>query len=173
LRRSEAAHLRSHPCNVDTGMLALQFGKGGTSRSVPLPKQSHGASMRPCETVRALQQEDLKKGDDGVLLPASFEQQATSAAPDLVWPWCCPAHRLTRGAARRAGRRDHGHETAIQRAIKAGIPKRVSPHTRRHTCATHLLQANDAIRQMQQRLGHSDVRTTRIDTHTLTSDLKP
>jgi site-specific recombinase XerD len=178
LRLAEAANLRIHQCNVDTGMLSIPFGKGGTSRTVPLPKTIHGAIMRQFEQVRALHQADLQKGDDGVFLPASFEQKATSAARDLVWQWCVPAHRLTRVAATRDVRRDHVHDTAIQRAIKAaarkaGIPKRVSPHTLRHTCATHLLQAHDDIRQIQQMLGHSDVRTTMIDTHTITSDLKP
>jgi integron integrase len=178
LRLSEAANLRIHQFNVDTGMLAVQFGKGGTSRSVPLPKKSHGAIMRQFETVRALHQEDLKQGYDGVFLPASFAKKAKSAARDLVWQWCFPAHRLTLVEATREVRRYHIHETAIQRAIKAaarqaGIPKRVSPHTLRHTCATHLLQAHDDIRQIQQMLGHSDVRTTMICTHTITSDLKP
>jgi site-specific recombinase XerD len=67
-----------------------------------------------------------------------------------------------------------GSSKAIKAAArKAGIPKRVSPHTLRHTFATHLLQANYDIRQIQQMLGHSDVRTTMIYTHTITSDLKP
>jgi site-specific recombinase XerD len=75
-------------------------------------------------------------------------------------------------------RRYHVHETESQRAIKAaarkaGISKRVSPHTLWHTFATHLLQANYDIRQIQQMLGHSDVRTTMIYTHTIKSDLKP
>ena len=178
LRLSEAANLRIHQFNVDTGMLSIQFGKGGKSRTVPLPKKIHGEIMRQFEKVRALHQEDLKKGYDGVFLPASFEKKAKSAARDLVWQWFFPAHRLTLVAATREVRRYHMHETDIQRAIKAaarkaGIPKRVSPHTLRHTFATHLLQANYDIRQIQQMLGHSDVRTTMIYTHTITSDLKP
>ena len=178
VRRSETATLRIHHVNVDTGMLAVQFGKDGNSRTVPLPHTIQGDIMRPFETVRDLQQEDLKQGDDGVFLPASFAKKATSAARALVWQWVFPAPRLTLVEAMREVRRAHGHASDIQRVIKAaarkaGIPKRVSPHTLRHTCATHRLQAHDAIRQMQQLLGHSDVRTTMLDTHTITSDLTP
>ena len=134
--------------------------------------------MRQFEQVRALHQADLKRGYDGVFLPASFEQKAKSAARELVWQWFFPAQSLTLVEATRELRRSHVHASDIQRAIKAaarkaGIPKRVSPHTLRHTFATHLLQANDDIRQIQQMLGHSDVRTTMIYTHTIISDLKP
>jgi site-specific recombinase XerD len=178
LRPSETANLRIQHFNFDTGMLSVQFGKGGTSRTVPLPNKIHGEIMRQFEKVRELHQADLQKGDDGVFLPASFEKKAKSAARELVWQWFFPAQRLTLVEATREVRRYHVHETDIQRAIKAaarkaGIPKRVSPHTLRHTFATHLLQANYDIRQIQQMLGHSDVRTTMIYTHTIKSDLKP
>jgi site-specific recombinase XerC len=164
--------------DVDTGRLSVPFGKGGNSRTVPLPTKIHGAIRRLFEQVRELHQVDLKQGDDGVFLPASSDQQATSAARALVWQWCFPAQRLTHVEATRDVRRSHMHETAIQRAIKAvarqaGIPKRVYPPTLRHTCATQLLQAHDDIRQIQQMLGHSDVCTPMSDTHTITSDLKP
>jgi site-specific recombinase XerD len=178
VRRSETANRRIQQFNVDTGMLSVQFGKGGTSRTVPWPNTSHGDIMRPFEQVRELHQADMQTGDDGVFLPASFEKTATSAARELVWQGCFLAHRLTRVAATRAVRRSHVHETEIQRAIKAaarkaGIPQRVSPHTLRHTFATHLLQAHDDIRRSQPMRGHRAVRTTMIDTHTITSDLKP
>jgi integrase len=151
LRLSETAHLRIQHFNFDTGMLSIQFGKGGKSRTVPLPHKIRGEIMRQFEKVRELHQEDLKKGYDGVFLPASFDKKAKSAARELIWQWFFPAQRLTLVAATREVRRYHVHETDIQRAIKAaaskaGIPKRVSPHTLRHTFATHLLQANNDIR---------------------------
>jgi integron integrase len=178
LRLSETASLRIQNFNFDTGMLSVQFGKGGKSRTVPLPHKIHGDIMRQCDKVRALHQADLKRGYDGVFLPASFEKKAKSAARELVWQWFFPAQSLTLVEATRELRRSHVHASDIQRAIKAaarkaGIPKRVSPHTLRHTFATHLLQAHYDIRQIQQMLGHSDVRTTMIYTHTIISDLKP
>jgi site-specific recombinase XerD len=177
-RRSETARLRIPNGQVDTGILSVQCGQGGNSRTVPLPHKIQGAIRRQGEQVRARHHADLKRGSDGGFLPASVETQAKSAARALVWPWCVPAQSLTRVEATRERRRSHGHETDIPRAIqaaarKAGLPKRVSPHTRRHTFATHRLQAHDDIRQLQQRLGHSDVRTTMIDTHPIISDLKP
>jgi site-specific recombinase XerC len=84
LRLSETANLRIQHFNFDTAMLSVQFGKGSKSRTVPLPNKIHGEIMRPFEQVRELHQADLKKGYDGVFLPASFEKKAKSAARELV-----------------------------------------------------------------------------------------
>jgi len=71
-------------------------------------------------------------------------------------------------------RRYHLHESVLQKALyaavrKAGLTKRVTAHTFRHTFASHLLRANYDIRTIQQLLGHSDLRTTMIYTHTVQS----
>lgn len=178
LRLSEATSLRLHNFNFDTGMLSVQFGQGDKSRTVPLPESIQGEILMQVEQIKVLHRQDLAKGYAGVFLPGLFEKKAKGAARELAWQWFFPAQSLTRVEATGELRRYHVQETDIQRAIKAaalraGIPKRVSPHTLRHSFATHLLQANYDIRQIQQMLGHSDVRTTMIYTHTIKSDFKP
>lgn len=178
LRLSEVVNLRIQNFNFDTGMLAVQFGKGGKSRLIPLPEKINPEIMDQVKTVKNLHREDLKKGYNGVFMPGLFEKKAKLAPKELVWQWFFPAQSLTYVESEKGTRRYHVHESDIQRAVKsaafkAGIPKRVSPHTLRHTFATHLLQANYDIRQIQQMLGHSDIRTTMIYTHTIKSDAKP
>ena len=103
-----------------------------------------------------------------------LEKKYKNAARELIWQWFFPGKNLTLVARSRERRRYHVHETSLQKALrkavkKAIIPKRVTSHTFRHSFASHLLQANYDIRTIQQLLGHSDVRTTMIYTHTVIS----
>jgi len=107
-------------------------------------------------------------------MPGALNRKWGSVAKDYVWQWFFPAKTLTFVPESNEQRRYHLHETHVQKALRAvvrsaKIPKRVTAHTFRHSFASHLLRANYDIRTIQQLLGHSDVRTTMIYTHTVQS----
>jgi integron integrase len=174
LRLFECMQLRINDVNFDTGMLTVHDGKGKKDRAVPLPEKIVPELKDHLESVINLHQEDLKSGYAGAFLPSRIEKKYKNAAKEIAWQWFFPAKTLTFVADQNEYRRSYLHKTHVQKAIKravgrAKIPKRASAHTFRHSFASHLLQANYDIRTIQELLGHSDVRTTMIYTHTIKS----
>lgn len=174
LRISECLSLRVGNFNFDMKILTIHDGKGQKDRVVPIPEALMDELNDHLQGVIDLQERDCRDGYDGVFLYGLLEKKYKNAARELVWQWFFPAKGLTEVPKNKERRRYHVHETSLQKALrkavkKAQIPKRVTSHTFRHSFASHLLLANYDIRTIQELLGHSDVRTTMIYTHTVKS----
>ena len=177
LRLSECLNLRINSLNFDAGVLTVHDGKGKKDRTVPLPNKLTPQLREHLKQVRKLHRKDLEEGYAGAFMMNRLEKKYKNAGKEFAWQWLFPAKNLTYVPDTDEFRRHHHHETHVQRAIKkavdkAQLSKRASAHIFRHSFASHLLQANYDIRTIQELLGHSDVRTTMIYTHTIQSRTK-
>jgi len=174
LRLFECVKLRVQDFNFDLGILTIHDGKGKKDRTVPIPETLVDELKKHLNAVIRLHQNDVEAGYNGVFLEGRLDKKYKNAAVELVWQWFFPAPTLTLVPDTGERKRYHIHASRVQKALRravktAKIPKRVTSHTFRHSFASHLLRANYDIRTIQELLGHSDVRTTMIYTHTVKS----
>ena len=142
MRVSELASLKVGDLNLDVGFLRC-MGKGGKERIVPLGRKAIDAQKRYLKGVRPRL---LKKNQTENALFLSRLGRPISR--QMLW-------RILRQLAKRAH-----------------IKKSISPHTLRHSFATHLLERGVDLRMVQEMLGHADVSTTQLYTHVDRSRLK-
>ncbi len=172
LRLMEACTLRLKDIDLQRGEIVVRGGKGGRDRLTMLPEVIVPAIEAQMARVRTLHRRDRAAGRGSVVLPDAFARKAPSAPFDIRWQWLFPATRIYQDPTSTRWVRHHLHESVVQRAVAraaetAGIGKRVSCHTFRHSFATHLLEAGYDIRTVQELLGHRSVTTTMIYTHVL------
>jgi site-specific recombinase XerD len=153
LRVLEVCRLRTQDLDFERNQLVVRQGKGDKDRVTTLP-----AIARPMRTAW--------------LAKVRSQRKLPKAGREWSWQWVFPATRCYADPQTGQHRRHRLHETVVQRAVRsaalsAGLAKRATCHTLRHSFATHLLEDGSDLRTVQELLGHADVSTTRIYTHVL------
>lgn len=171
-RISEVLKLRLKDFDFERSTIFIFRSKGQKDRVTLFPELAKDAIAKQIRKVESIHQKDINEGYGLTSLPSSLLRKYGKAATNLSWQYAFPS--TTRCVHPYDGYvcRHHLHQTAFRKALRkavqeAGVLKRVTSHTFRHSFATRLLETGHDIRVVQELLGHDDVKTTQIYTHVL------